>query len=67
MISNPNKGQRVQVWYRAGMRDWMPLHGKIGEVEIVCKARKARNHGVLIDGKVYAVPCGNLRNPEESK
>jgi hypothetical protein len=49
------------------MRDWMPLHGKIGEVEIVCKARKARNHGVLIDGKVYAVPCGNLRNPEESK
>lgn len=64
MILNPRPGQRVQVWYRAGLRDVMPYHGKIGTVAVVCRGRP-RNHGVLIDGEVIAVPCGNLRVPME--
>lgn len=62
MIATPALGQRVQVWYRAGVRDAMPLHGKTGTVVIRSRGRP-RNHAVRIDGRVYVVPCGNLRQP----
>jgi len=61
MMANPRLGQTVQIWYKKSLADWFPLHGKIGTVVIVCKARKCRNHGVLVEGRMYAVPCGNLR------
>lgn len=60
MISNPRIGQLVQVWYRKGLRDAMPLHGRIGEVEVVSRGHP-RNHGIRIDGVLYVVPAGNLR------
>jgi hypothetical protein len=60
MMLNPRKGQPVQVWYRKGMREWMPYHGRVGTVAVVCRG-KPRNHGVLIDGQLIAIPCGNLR------
>ena len=62
MIVNPRYGHVVQVWYRASVRDIMPLHGKLGGVEIVGRGRP-RNHGVKIDGRGYVIPCGNLRKP----
>ena len=60
MLSYPVPGKRVQVWYRAGYRDRMPLHGKTGTVAIRSRGRP-RNHGIQIDGRLYVVPCGNLR------
>lgn len=62
MIATPALGQPVQVWYRAGVRDIMPLHGKTGVVVIRSHGRP-RNHAVRIGGRVYVVPCGNLRQP----
>lgn len=59
MMLNPRIGQRVTVWYRAGLRDAMPLHARSGVVRVRGSA-KPRNHGVEIDGKVYSIPCGNL-------
>lgn len=73
MLANPKPGQRVQVWYatkpkRAGglvPAEVFPLHGKLGTVKHVAKGPGPRNHGVLIDGgRVYAIPCGNLRQAE---
>jgi hypothetical protein len=61
VLANPKLGQLVQIWYAKRYAHTMPLHGKIGEVVIVCKARRCRNHGIEIDGQMYAVPCGNLR------
>ena len=60
MLLNPRMGQHVQVWYRKGLREIMPHHAKVGTVAVVCRG-KPRNHGVLIDGQVVPVPCGNLR------
>jgi len=57
MLLNPRKGQWVQCWYADRT---MPLHGQIGVVRTVSKG-SPRNHGVLIGGKLYVVPCGNLR------
>jgi hypothetical protein len=62
VVSNPKPGQRVQVWYRKGLRDYMPHHGRLGTVAVVSKGRP-RNHGVLIDGRMVVIPCGNLRPP----
>lgn len=62
MIASPALGQLVRVWYRVGVRDAMPLHGKTGVVVIRSRGRP-RNHAVRIGGKVYVVPCGNLRQP----
>jgi len=59
----PRVGQRVQVWYAKRTRFCAPLHGKVGTVVVVSRG-KPRNHGVEIDGKLYVVPCGNLRRPE---
>jgi len=61
MLFNPRLGQHVQVWYQAAVADFMPLHGKYGRITIVSQG-KPRNHGVRIDGTVYAVPCGNLKS-----
>lgn len=75
MIVNPRRGMIVQIWYNKRIAPEMPLHGKIGVVEIVCRPRLSspvqlitgvrrrgpRNHGVLVGGKIYAVPCGNIR------
>ena len=43
----------------------MPLQNRIGTVELVGR-RRPRNHGVRIDGKLYIVPCGNLRKCSQS-
>lgn len=67
MICSPRIGQTAQVWYRRELAAFMPLHGQIGTVEVVSRpprvsGRKApTNHGIRIDGAMYAVPCGNLR------
>lgn len=60
MVSNPKVGDRVIVRYKKSLKTWFPLEGKIGFISIVCKARRCRNHGVRIDGKLYVIPCGNL-------
>lgn len=60
MMLNPRKGQRVQLWYAERKRAFAPLHGKFGTVVIVSTG-KPRNHGVIIDGRMYCIPCGNLR------
>jgi len=54
----------VQIWYKKKLAPIMPLHGKQGAVCIVAKGKGPRNHGVLIDGSLWVVPCGNLRNPQ---
>jgi hypothetical protein len=61
MLANPRIGQRVQVWYRKSLAAEMPLHGKVGTVAIRIPNGRIKNHGVVIDGKLYAIPCGNLR------
>jgi len=67
MIVHPRHNQRVQVWYRKSFADHMPLHGRIGIVRIVGKGPGPRNHGVEIDGQIYGVPCGNIRNPDSNE
>lgn len=59
MMANPKLGQRVQIWYAKRYAHTMPLHGKFGTVVVVSKG-KPRNHGVAVDGVMYAIPCGNL-------
>lgn len=61
MIVNPRQNQTVQVWYNKRAAPMMPLHGKVGTVAIANHKGKPRNHGVLIDGRLWIVPCGNLR------
>lgn len=60
MISNPQVGDQVIVRYKKALKQWFPLEGKCGTIAIVCKARRCRNHGVLIDGQMAVIPCGNL-------
>lgn len=62
MIASPRIGQQVQVWYRAGVREKMPHHGRVGIIRVVCHGRP-RNHGIELDGVVVPIPCGNLRKP----
>jgi len=64
MIATPSKQQTVQIWYREGVRDWMPYHGRVGRVVIVGRG-KPRNHGVEVGCTVVSVPCGNLRRPPD--
>lgn len=59
MLVHPRIGTDVVVWYRAGMREHMPFHARMGKVVIRGKG-KPRNHGVEIDGQMIVVPCGNL-------
>lgn len=59
MMANPKKGTRVRLHYRVVMRTVCP-HGATGTVEIISRGRP-RNHGIrLDDGRLVAVPCGNL-------
>jgi hypothetical protein len=60
MMLNPRRGQRVQVWYRKSVCHLFPLHGKVGVVVFASRGRP-RNHCVEIDGRWFAIPCGNLR------
>lgn len=60
MLSNPKPGARVRIRYRAGVRERMPWHDRVGRIAIVCKARRCRNHGVEVDGRIVAIPAGNL-------
>lgn len=60
MVSNPRVGDAVTIRYKKSLKSWFPLEGKTGTIAIVCKARRCRNHGVMVDGRLYAVPCGNL-------
>jgi len=66
MMANPRIGQRAQVWYNKRLAFWFPLHGKIGVIKIVARGRGPRNHGIVIDGVLWVVPCGNLRPPKET-
>ena len=68
MMANPRIGQVVQVWYRAKVRDIMPFHGRLGTIRKVSKPDRRgspRNHLVEIDDKLWSIPCGNLRLPDE--
>jgi len=62
MVSSPVPGQLVIVRYRS---QGMPLQGKVGTIHIVGKAKRCRNHGVVIRGRFYVIPCGNLFNAEK--
>lgn len=64
MLTNPRIGARVQLHYGTGWRRACgSLHGKVGAVRVASKG-KPRNHGVIVDGKLLVIPCGNLRKPE---
>ena len=63
MIASPRIGQVVQVWYAKKRAHW-PLHGKTGTVVIASRGRP-RNHGVMANGELVVVPCGNLRKEAE--
>lgn len=65
MMANPKPGQLVRVHYAKRYAHTMMLHGKVGRVVVVCKARKCRNHGVDIDGVMWVIPCGNLHKMKE--
>lgn len=60
MLASPKVGALVQCWYAAKTRPARPLHGLTGVIVIASRGRP-RNHGVLIAGTMYVVPCGNLR------
>lgn len=59
MIANPRLGQRVRVHYRRDYGAHMPLQDCVGVIVVVGRGRP-RNHGVMVDGALYTVPCGNL-------
>jgi hypothetical protein len=61
VISNPRIGQMVRLRYAPGRRRAAPYHDLVGRVVIVCRARRARNHGVEIDGVIVVVPAGQLQ------
>ncbi len=60
MCSYPKVGAIVQCWYAAKTRAARPLHGLTGVIVVSSRGRP-RNHGVLVNGTMYVVPCGNLR------
>jgi hypothetical protein len=72
MMTNPRIGQRVQCWHRESLRPIAPLHGRVGTVVVRARggrrkgeAKRVRNHGVEIDGRLFVVPYGHLRKPPE--
>lgn len=64
MIASPRPNSEVQCWYAERWRRVAPLHGKVGVVRISSRGRP-RNHGIEIDGRLYVVPCGNLRKVQD--
>ena len=65
MISNPRIGQLVQLHYAKKRVPFAPYHGRQGIV-VMCGKGRPRNHGVLIDGELVCVPCGQLNRVKES-
>lgn len=63
MIASPRINARVQCWYAERWRKVAPLHGKVGVV-VISSRGKPRNHLLEIDGRLYVVPCGNLRKEQ---
>lgn len=61
MMSNPRKGQTVQLWYGPRWRPHCPYHGAIGVVVRIGRGPGPRNHGIRVGGRFVVVPCGNLR------
>ena len=59
MMVNPRLGQCVRIHYAKRYGHLMPLQDKVGPVIVVGQG-KPRNHGVMVDGVLYCVPCGNL-------
>ena len=59
MVSNPKVGDVVRVHYKKQAAPHMPHHGRTGVVRIASSGRP-RNHGVDIDGRIIAIPAGNL-------
>jgi hypothetical protein len=60
MLANPTPGQLVRIRYGKHYSSMMPYHDYLGTVHIICHARRCRNHGILINGKLVFIPCGNL-------
>lgn len=60
MYANPKPGDLVRVLYGKRYRHMMPYQGREGVICIVCKAKRCRNHGVMIGRKLVVIPCGNL-------
>lgn len=51
MVSYPKCGDRVVIRYKKSLKDWFPLEGREGIVEIPCRPRFSRQPvGVAIDG-----------------
>ena len=65
MLANPRPGQRVRVWYGKRYAHTMPLHDRAGRVVIASKG-KPRNHLVIVDDRLFVIPCGNLRKERNS-
>ena len=60
MYANPSLGAKVRIHY--GKRYALlcqHLQDRVGDIVVVGKG-KPRNHGVMVDGEVYVIPCGNL-------
>lgn len=66
MIVHPRLNQAVRIWYNKRRAPSMPLHGQTGRVVVRGIGPGPRNHGILVDGRVYVVPCGNLQKTAES-
>jgi hypothetical protein len=60
MLRWPKVGDVARISYGKRTRAFMPLHGRIGRIVVSCRAMRGRNHGVEIDGELYAIPAGNL-------
>lgn len=60
MICNPRIGQPVRIRYGKMFRA-APLQDALGTVAIRSRG-KPRNHGVMIDGTLHVIPCGNLQS-----
>lgn len=59
VLCNPRLNQLVRIRYAAGYAHLMPLHDMIGIIRVVGNGRP-RNHGVEVQGRMYAIPAGNL-------
>lgn len=61
MIVHPRIGQWVRIRYGKKYTVKPFLHDRIGKIVYRARGPGPRNHGVLLDGRVYVVPCGHLQ------
>jgi hypothetical protein len=61
MLANPKSGQTIILRYRDHSH---PLHLTTGRVVIVGRG-KPRNHGVMVGGGMFVVPCGQIFKMEK--